>query len=192
VIVTRRTLRAGVATRPIVLISARGVTAPHIVGKGRAEAHPKSLARVTVCRLRAMLRPTRDATQRTLRAEVAQRLNVLISAQRVAPPHILYKSLAEARSTFPTRVAASSHQAMGLSKSCPLSVDHTFYRAARTRAPTPPRYRTFCTAKIEQRRPLDWPDPILYRPLALLPICRPATAGVSGTASGNDRDLIRA
>ena len=122
-IVTRRTLRAGVATRPIVLISARGVTAPHIVGKGRAEAHPKSLARVTVCRLRAMLRPTRDATQRTLRAEVAQRLNVLISAQRVAPPHILYKSLAEARSTFPTRVAASSHQAMGLSKSCPLSVD---------------------------------------------------------------------
>ena len=96
--------------RPIVLISARGVTAPHIVGKGRAEAHPKSLARVTVCRLRAMLRPTRDATQRTLRAEVAQRLNVLISAQRVAPPHILSKSPAEACSTFPTRVAACSRR----------------------------------------------------------------------------------
>jgi len=53
-------------------------------------------------------------------------------------------------------------------------------------------FREFCTAKIERRCPLGWPDPILYRPLALLPICRPATAGVSATASGNDRDLIRA
>ncbi len=42
-------------------------------------------------------------------------------------------------------------------------------------------FREFCTAKIEQRRPLDWPDPILYRLRALLPICRPATAGISGT-----------
>ena len=28
-------------------------------------------------------------------------------------------------------------------------------------------FREFCTAKIEQRRPLDWPDPILYRPFGL-------------------------
>ncbi len=38
-----------------------------------------------------------------------------------------------------------------------------------------------CTAKIERRRPPGWPDPILYRLRALLPICRPATAGASGT-----------
>src|SRR5438105_3990183 len=70
-----------------------GVTAPHIVGKGRAEAHPKSPARVTASSPRATLRLTREANpKRTLRAEVAQRLNVLISAQRVAPPHILSKS----------------------------------------------------------------------------------------------------
>jgi hypothetical protein len=70
-----------VATRPLVLISARGVTAPHIIGKGRAAAHPKSLERVTVCRPRATLRPTRaKPPKRTLRAEVAQRLNVVISA----------------------------------------------------------------------------------------------------------------
>ena len=107
--------------RPIVLISARGVTAPHIVGKGRAEAHPKSLERspnaVRVQRCGRRGKPP----ERTLRAEVAQRLNVLISTQRVAAPHILYKSPAEACSTFPTRVAASSHQAMGLSKSWPLA-----------------------------------------------------------------------
>ena len=121
-IVTQRTLRGGVATRPIVLISARGSDGAHIVGKGRAEAHPKSPARVTASSPRATLRLTREANpKRTLRAEVAQRLNVLISAQRVAPPHILSKSPAEACSKFTSRVAASSHQAMGLSKSWPLA-----------------------------------------------------------------------
>ena len=82
----------------------------------------------------------------------------------MAPPHILYKSLAEARSTFPTRVAASSHQAMGLSKSCPLSVDHTFYRAARTRAPTPPRYRTLSEAYLTNKDVVGGGRPILTGP----------------------------
>ena len=118
-IVTQRTLRGGVAKRPIVLISARGSDgAPHcwegssrgspqITGKGHRKHSP-----------RATMRLTREANpKRTLHAEVAQRLNVLISAQRVAPPHILSKSPAEACSKFTSRVAASSHQAMGLSKS---------------------------------------------------------------------------
>ena len=115
-IVTQRTLRGGVTTRPTVLISARGVTAPHIVGKGRAELAPNQWQGHRKQSASTLLL-TREATQRTLRAEVAQRLNVLISAQRVAPPHILFKSPAKACSKFPTRVATSSRQAMGLSKS---------------------------------------------------------------------------
>jgi hypothetical protein len=74
----------------------------------------------------------------------------------------------------------------------PVRLQETEIGAAEAEGRVTTSFREFCTAKIDLRRPLDWPDPILYRPLALLPICRPATAGVSATASGNDRDLIRA
>jgi hypothetical protein len=120
---------------------------PHIVGKGRAEAHPKSLERVTVCRPRATLRLTREATQAhvTCRGRTAPQCSHQRSVGDAAP-HSVEES---GRSLLHIpdrgrRVKPSSYRVV---QELATDVDHMFYTASTARV-SDPRYRTLSEAML--------------------------------------------